>query len=209
MPNRAVSLTVALTGGVASGKSTITEAFRLLGTSVFDADVVARELVAPGQPALTEIASAFGNDIINPAGSLDRARLRQRIFADANERRRLEAILHPRIREALQAQARNCTAPYCILAIPLLAESHGAYAWVDRVLIVDVPEDMQIARLTQRDGVTRDLALRMLAAQATRQQRLAMANDVIDNAGAVALLDGVVARLHRRYLQLAAEKSRK
>ncbi len=201
-------MAIALSGGVASGKSTVASLFVKLGASVFDADVVARELVAPGQPALAEIAAAFGRDIVNTDGSLDRTRLRKRIFDHDDERRRLEAILHPRIREALQAQARNCTAPYCILAIPLLAESHGAYAWVDRVLIVDVPEDVQIARLTQRDGVTRELAQRMLAAQAPRAQRLAMANDVIDNAGAVALLDGVVARLHRRYLRLAAERSR-
>ncbi|MDR3386982.1 MAG: dephospho-CoA kinase [Rudaea sp.] len=199
---------VALTGGVASGKSTVADRFRRLGTSVFDADVVARALVAPGEPALAEIVAAFGDDIVDAAGDLDRSRLRKRVFEDNESRLRLEAILHPRIRAALRAQAQTCATPYCVLVIPLLAESRGAYTWVDRVLVVDAPPAVQIARLMQRDGATRDLALRMLASQASRAQRLALADDVIDNADAHALLDDVVARLHRRYLTLAAEKSR-
>lgn len=199
---------VALTGGVASGKSTVADRFGRLGASVFDADVIARDLVAPGQPALAEIAATFGKDIVSAAGNLDREQLRQRIFADNEERRRLEAILHPRIRDTLRAQAQICAKLCCVLVIPLLAESRGDYTWVDRILVVDAPPDEQIARLMQRDGVTRELAQRMLAAQAPRAQRLALADDVIDNADADATtsLDDVVARLHRRYLTLAVEK---
>lgn len=199
---------VALTGGVASGKSTVADRFGRLGASVFDADVIARDLVAPGQPALAEIAATFGKDIVRAAGNLDREQLRQRIFADNEERRRLEAILHPRIRDTLRAQAQICATLCCVLVIPLLAESRGDYTWVDRILVVDAPPDEQIARLMQRDGVTRELAQRMLAAQAPRAQRVALADDVIDNADADATtsLDDVVARLHRRYLTLAVEK---
>jgi dephospho-CoA kinase len=211
MPIQRSSLAIALSGGVASGKSTVASCFARLGASVFDADVIARELVAPGQPALTEIAAAFGKDIVSAAGILDRRGLRMRIFADDGERQRLEAILHPRIRDALRAQIRSCATPYCVLVIPLLAESHGAYTWVDRTLVVDVLPEIQIARLVQRDGVTHELAQRMLRAQAPRAQRLALADDVIDNTGADALtsLDAVTARLHRRYLMLAAETSQK
>ena len=200
---------VALTGGIASGKSTVADCFRRLGCSIFDADVTARELVAPGQPALADIATAFGGDVLGPDGLLDRSRLRKRIFADDGLRRQLEAILHPRIRDALRSQASGCATSYCILVIPLLAESSGAYAWVDRVLVVDASPAVQIARLMQRDGATHDLAESMLASQASREQRLALANDVIDNADAQVMLDDVVSRLHRRYLTLAAEKSQK
>jgi dephospho-CoA kinase len=195
-----MSFIVVLTGGIASGKTAAAQGFVAAGAPVFDADIVARELVAPGQPALEEIAAAFGCDLLMPDGELDRRRMRERIFHDETARRRLEAILHPRVRDELQARARDCTAPYCLLAIPLYAESAQAYAWVDRVLVVDVPRAMQLARLMRRDGMTRDYAERMLAAQATRAQRLALADDVIDNTGTLDELMCAVARLHQRYL---------
>ena len=200
---------VALTGGIASGKSATAQRFTRLGVSVFDADLIARVLVAPGQPALSEIADAFGADILNATGELDRQRLRERVFADAQERRRLEAILHPRIREALLAQTKSCTAPYCVLAIPLLIECRADYLWVGRVLTTDVPREVQIARLSRRDGIGPVLAERMLQSQAPRERRLALADDVIDNTGPLDALDATVNRLHRRYLMLAAEKLQK
>lgn len=190
---------VALTGGIASGKSAVAERFETLGVDVIDADRVARELVGPGQPALDEIASAFGNDVLDANGALDRRRMRERVFADPSARRRLEAILHPRVRAELHERARLSTAPYVLLAIPLLAESEG-YDWIDRVLVVDVPRETQRQRLIARDGITPQLADAMLDAQASRERRLAIADDVVDNDGALADLDAQVAKLHRHYL---------
>lgn len=196
---------VALTGGIASGKSAVAERFETLGVDVIDADRVARELVAPGQPALDEIASAFGNDVLDANGALDRRRMRERVFADPSARRRLEAILHPRVRAELLERARLSTAPYVLLAIPLLAESEG-YDWIDRVLVVDVPHETQRQRLIARDGITPQLADAMLDAQASRERRLAIADDVVDNNRALSDLDARVAELHRRYLAAAEEK---
>ena len=198
-----VSLAVVVTGGIASGKTTVTNAFTALGVPIFDADAISRELVAPGQPALAEIAATFGADMLAPDGELDRRRLRERIFADEAARRRLEAILHPRVRSELRSRAAACSAPYCLLAIPLYAESAQAYAWVDRVLVVDVPRAVQLARLMQRDGMEAEFAQRALAAQATRAQRLTLADDVIDNSGNLDALPHIVARLHRLYTALA------
>jgi dephospho-CoA kinase len=201
-------LTVALTGGIAAGKTTVASCFADRGASIIDADTVARQLVARGQPALDEIVAAFGREMLMPNGELDRRRMRERIFASDAERRRLEAILHPRVRSELLARANACTAPYCVLAIPLLAESAHAYAWVDRVLVIDVPHAVQVARLMRRDGMTEALAERALAAQATREQRLALADDVIDNTGAADLLPCAVERLDRLYLALAGKKQK-
>jgi dephospho-CoA kinase len=199
---------VALTGGIASGKSTVSEAFRRHGVSIFDADLVARDLVQPGQPALAEIAVAFGNAMLTASGELDRRRMRERVFADIEERRRLERIHHPKVRETLLAAAVACTDAYSVLVIPLLAESHEDYVWIDRALVVDVPLETQLARVMQRDGITRDAALSILAVQATREQRLALADDVIDNAGSPEALGSSVERLHARYLALAAAQKR-
>jgi dephospho-CoA kinase len=203
--NAASVYVVALTGGIASGKSATAQRFAQLGVPVFDADLIARELVAPGQPALAQIAAVFGADIISAAGELERQRLRDHVFADAQERRRLEAILHPPIRAALLARAQSCTKPYCVLAIPLLIECRDDYFWVDRVLTTDVPRAEQIIRLRRRDGIDELLAERVLQSQAPRERRLALANDVIDNTGPLAALDATVGRLHRRYQVLAAE----
>ncbi len=194
---------VALTGGIATGKSAVTLRFAQLGVPVFDADIVAREVVAIGEPALHEIAAAFGKDALLPSGELDREQVRQIVFADAGARHRLEAIIHPRVHATLLNLVRTCAAAYCVLAIPLLAECHADYRWVDRVITTDAPRETQLRRLMQRPGIDAGLAQRMLDAQATRGQRLALAHDVIDNTGPIAALDAVVARLHRRYIALA------
>lgn len=197
---------VALTGGVAAGKSAAAERFESLGIRVHDADLAAREVVAPGQPALAEIEFVFGARVLNADGALDRRALRERIFDDPDARAKLEAIVHPRVREWLRRRAATNRGPYCVLMIPLLAETWPQYEWVDRVLLVDAPEAMQIERLMQRDGVTREQAQRTLDAQATRAQRRALAQDVIVNDGDEAGLDPQVDALHARYLELAAVK---
>ncbi len=196
---------IAVTGGIASGKSEVTRRFEALGIKVLDADLIARELVEPGQPALAEIARRFGAGAIDAAGRLDRRVLRAIVFADSAARRDLEAILHPRVHASLQARAQAAAPPYVLLAIPLLAESApGRYAWLDRVLVVDVPRAVQIQRVMQRDAVERAAAEAALAAQASREARLAMAHDVIVNDGPLAALDAIVAKLHSRYLALTA-----
>ncbi|MEO7323808.1 MAG: dephospho-CoA kinase [Dokdonella sp.] len=200
-------LTVALTGGIASGKSAVTERFAALGASVIDADIVARELVAPGSPALAEIVIIFGAAALDASGNLDRRAMRTRVFADSQARAQLDAILHPRVRRELQDRSTAVTGPYALLAIPLLVES-GDYSWVDRVLVVDVPRELQRARLLMRDGVSTQLADAMLDAQATREQRLARADDVITNTGSFEDLDVRVTELHERYLTLASRQRR-
>lgn len=194
---------VALSGGVAAGKSAVARRFEALGIRVYDADVAAREVVAPREPALAEIEFVFGAEVLNADGSLDRRAMRERVFADRVARKKLEGIIHPRVRAWLRRRVGMDRGPYCILAIPLLVENREEYAWVDRVLLVDAPETLQIERLMQRDGVTRDAALRTLDAQSSREQRLAIADDVIVNDGEEAALDAQVAVLHARYLDLA------
>src|SRR5688500_7928708 len=192
---------VAVTGRVASGKSECTRAFAALGIAIADADVAARAVVAPGEPALAAIADHFGQDILAADGTLDRAAMRRRVFADDDARRDLEALLHPPIRLWMQAACSAAPGPYVIAAIPLLAEGGGraAYPWLARIVVLDVPEAVQAARLMQRDGVDAALARRMIAAQATRWQRLAIADDVIVNDGPIEHLHACVARLDARY----------
>ncbi|HSX59781.1 MAG TPA: dephospho-CoA kinase [Tahibacter sp.] len=202
----AARFVVAVSGGIASGKTAVTQAFARRGIACYDADVAAREAVLPGRPALAEIAAAFGSQVLQSDGSLDRAAMRRLVFGDDAARRRLEAIVHPRVRERLREQVAADRNAYCLLAIPLLAETWPAYAWVDRVLVVDVAPEIQLARLQQRDAIERDFALKMIAAQATREQRLSIASDVIDNSGTLDQLDAAVATLHDRYLGLAAAR---
>jgi dephospho-CoA kinase len=199
------ALTIALTGGVAAGKTAVTRRFEALGAPVHDADVAARKVVEPGTGGLSAVVDAFGTGVLDAEGRLDRPAMRQRVFADPAARSALEGIIHPRVRQWLRDRALADTAPYCLLAIPLLAENIGHYRWVDRVLVVDAPEVLQIERLMQRDGIDETLAHRMLANQASRAERLALADDVIENGGDEADLDEAVAALHRRYLTLAAE----
>ena len=194
---------VALTGGIASGKSTVADLFAALGVPVIDTDVIARQVVEPSQPALAEIAATFGPDVLDADGRLDRRRMRERIFADPDAKRRLEAILHPAIRAEMEQQSMAAQGPYQVLVIPLLTEG-GRRDHVDRVLLVDVPEELQIQRLMMRDGVSHEQAQASLNAQATRAQRLALADDVIRNTGRVDGLREQVAELHGKYLRLAA-----
>jgi dephospho-CoA kinase len=196
---------IALSGGVASGKSEVSRLFQSLGVAIADADVSAREIVTPGQPALGEIVDRFGAGILTADGSLDRRRLRELIFSDAAAKRDLEAITHPRIRRQLQQSAIAATGAYVLVVIPLLIESGGraAYPWLDRILIVDAPEMLQLARLRLRDGVDDALAREMIDAQASRKQRLALADDVIINDGAAADLNNRVQKLDALYRRLA------
>lgn len=194
---------VAVTGGIASGKSAVTRRFQALGVPVHDADVAAREVIEPGTPGLRAVVQAFGPDVLDQDGRLDRPAMRRHVFADDGARRKLEQIIHPRVREWLHDRAMAQHDPYCLLAIPLLAENMDAYGWVDRVLLVDAPPATQIARLVERDGIDAALAQRMLDRQASRTERLAVADDVIDNSGDEAALDDAVMALHRRYLAQA------
>jgi len=198
---------VALTGGIASGKSTVANLFAARGIPVIDTDLIAREVVEPGQPALAEIVETFGPGVLDADGRLDRPHLREKIFADPSARSRLEAILHPAIRRTMERQSLQAATlgPYQVLVIPLLAEG-GRSDHVDRVLVVDVPESHQIERLVVRDKVSQDHAAAALRAQATRATRLAIADDVIENTGSIGDLQSQVAVLHERYLELAGRK---
>ena len=193
---------VALTGGIASGKSEVAALFAAHGVPVVDSDVIAREIVAPGSTALAAIRSHFGADVLQADGSLDRRALRERVFANPAARRDLEAITHPAIRARMQEWSRTAGGPYQIHMIPLLLEGGGRRDF-DRVLVVDCPENLQVQRVMQRDGVDEPSARRVLAAQASRAERLAIADDVIVNDGDRDKLSIEVGVLHRRYLQLS------
>ncbi|MES0873848.1 dephospho-CoA kinase [Sinimarinibacterium thermocellulolyticum] len=197
-------LTVGLTGGIASGKSTVQNAFAALGVPVLDADQVAREVVAPGSPALDAIAREFGADMLLADGSLDRRRMREHVFAEPQRLRRLEAITHPPIRARMRTWLSEQRAPYCVLSVAILLEAR-MHDLVDRVLVVDVPVAVQRERLRARDGIDDVLIERMLAAQSSREARLAAADDVLRNDGPLARTQQHVERLHRFYLGLAAD----
>src|SRR5262245_55662815 len=194
---------IGLTGGVASGKSTVANLFAALGVPVVDTDVLAREVVAPGSPLLGEIAAHFGPAILGAAGSLDRRALRERIFSDPDERRWLESRTHPAIRELTDARSASAKGPYVIVAIPLLVETRGGERF-DRVLVVDCEPELQLARLQARDGIPRAAAEKMLAAQVSRAERLSAADDVIHNDGDIARLRDQVETLHRAYVAAAS-----
>ena len=193
---------VGLTGGIASGKSTVADLFAALGIPVLDTDLIARDVVAPGTPGLEQLQTEFGQDILNPGGGLDRSRLRARVFADGRARRRLEAITHPLIRQELLRRAKQAGGPYQVHVIPLLVEAR-LQGQVDRVLLVDCPEQVQLARLLARDDETPEGASRILAAQAPRSARQQAADDVIINDGDRAALSSAVQELDHRYRQLA------
>ncbi len=193
---------IGLTGGIASGKTTVANLFAELGAAIIDTDVIAREVVAPGQPALEEIATAFGDEVLQADGSLDRGALRARIFASVEDRRRLEAITHPRIRAETLRQASEAGGPYQLIVVPLLVESPLRDS-VDRILVVDCPEETQIERLMARDADSEAQARRILAAQASRSERLAIADDVVRNDGSREDTRRQVAALHEIYRSLA------
>lgn len=199
-------LRIALTGGVASGKSTVARLFQALGARIIDTDQVAREIVAPGTPALAQIVERFGPAVLRGDGTLDRVRLRDIVFSDSAARARLEAITHPAIRERVAELSAQAGGPYQIIAVPLLAET-GTHRNYDRVLVVDCDPEVQLGRLMLRDGLTREQASSVLAAQAPREARLAIADDVLANDSDPAALAPQVESLHRRYLQLATAPS--
>ncbi|KAF1708592.1 dephospho-CoA kinase [Pseudoxanthomonas sacheonensis] len=196
---------IGLTGGIASGKSALEREFVARGIFVADADLIARQIVEPGQPALEAVVAHFGASVLAADGRLDRAGLRALVFGDKPARRALEAILHPIIRARLHEQCRAAASAYAIAAIPLLTEGGGrdAYPWLDRILVVDALPATQKARLMQRDGIDDALAEKMIAAQAARAQRLAIADDIVVNDGDLSRLGAAVDELDARYRALS------
>ncbi len=193
---------VGLTGGIASGKSTVADMFRSYDVPIIDTDIIARELVMPGEEAYNEIINKFGENILQANGSLDRAKLRDLIFKNTDQRKQLESILHPRIRIEVFALLKQINAPYVIIVIPLLFETDYPYP-LDRVLVIDTSEAIQLGRLLQRDGIDHELATRILATQLPRQQKCQLADDILTNDGDMELLRSRVDALHRQYLALS------
>jgi len=199
-------LRIGLTGGIASGKSTVTQRFAELGVPVIDADLASRKVVEPGTPGLAQVVERFGAGVLAD-GQLDRRALRDQIFKDSSLRLALDVILHPLIRAEMEHEAAQAQGPYVVMAVPLLVESGNSAKRVDRVLVVDADETLQIQRLRARDGSSEDQARAILASQASRAARLKMADDVLLNSGSVAELRQAVDRLHEQYLQLAQTSS--
>lgn len=196
---------VALTGGIGSGKTTIAEMFARLGVKIVDADIIARQVVEPGSPALSKIRIHFGPQAILPEGNLNRGWLRQHIFADPPSKQWLNGLLHPLIQQKTQQLINEITDDWCLWVVPLLAEN-GLQDRADRVLVVDIDEETQIRRTMARDNITRQQAADILTAQASRQSRLKIADDVIDNSGSPEEQQQVVAMLYQRYQLLASAK---
>jgi dephospho-CoA kinase len=198
-----LAFSVGLTGGIGSGKSTVAHMFALLGASVIDTDEIAHSLTAPHGAAMPALLAEFGAEYATADGALDRARMRNLVFADAGARARLEAILHPKIRDATAAAAAMATGPYVIFAVPLLVESGTWRERVTRILVVDCPEQVQVARVMARNGLREAQVRAIMAAQATREQRLATADDVILNDDGIEALAPQIERLHAFYMENA------
>ena len=196
---------VGLTGGIGSGKSTVAELFVGAGAALVDTDAIAHELTAPAGAAMPMLLAAFGPQIADERGALDRAAMRRAVFADPASRKKLENILHPLIRQISSERCRNATAPYVILAVPLLVESGGYRERCQRIVTVDCPESLQIERVVARNGMTADEVKAIMAAQASRSERLAIADDVVHNDAGLPHLHEQVAKLHSRYLRLSSE----
>jgi dephospho-CoA kinase len=203
MPKTKLLLKIGLTGGFASGKSTVANYFAELGIAIIDTDQIAREVTQPGTLGYQQIIQQFGTQLINANGTLNRSQLRTLIFSQPKQRRWLENLLHPLIRQELQHHLPFVTSPYCILVIPLLVET-DSYSLVDRILVVDAPAALQIARAQQREQMAIEQVLAIIRAQADRQQRLAIADDVIDNTEDLVSLKQKIVQLHQHYLQLAS-----
>lgn len=200
-------LRIGLTGGIASGKSTVEQRFTELGIAVINADDASRAVVAPGQPGLAAVAERFGNRVLTATGELDRRALRTIVFADERKRRELESILHPLIRADMERRAAQAQGPYLVLSIPLLIEGRSrerGAARVDRILVIDADESAQLKRLMSRDSIGADEARAIIASQASRADRLRAADDVLENSGGVPELRQAVDRLHAEYLRIAA-----
>jgi len=195
---------VGITGGIGSGKSAVSDRFKRLGVKVVDADIASREVVKPGQPALFTIREHFGAELIQADGTLDRAQLRARVFADPTQRQWLERLLHPLINDYLQRELASAESPYAVLVSPLLMETSQSRL-TDRILVVDVPEHVQLERTMARDSNDEAQVKAIMAAQTTRAVRLARADDVVLNDGGFELLDKTVLELHQRYLNLARQ----
>ena len=197
-------LVVGLTGGIGSGKSAAADAFAKLGATVVDTDAIAHELTGPGGAAIPELKRLFGDSLVDETGAMDRKRMRERVFADAAEKQRLEALLHPMIRSESERRIAAAAGPYVVHVVPLLVESPDFRARYRRVLVVDCPEALQVARVRQRSGLREDEVRRIIASQIQRESRLAAADDVIDNSGTIAAMQQQVRLLHEKYLALAA-----
>ena len=194
--------TIGLTGGIGSGKTTIAGMFSDLGVPVYDTDSIARRLVEPGQPALDEIIESFGKQVLQPDGTLDRAKLKKLVFDDEQARMKLEAILHPRIKEELLLKINSGKTAYCIAVIPLLLEKNWQ-TLVDRILVVDVSEQTQLTRAGQRDQLPESMVRKIMDSQLDRQRRLTLADDIIDNNGGPETVKVKVNALHKKYLKMA------
>jgi dephospho-CoA kinase len=199
-------LKIGLTGGIGSGKSTVCRLFAEIGVPIVDADLIARQLVEPGQPALSLIVTSFGSQMLNQDGSLNRVRLRDAVFADAAKKRELDGIMHPLVYAQIAAEVNALTADYCVIAVPLLLESKNPYA-VDRVLLIDCPVDVQIARVIARDKLTRQQVQAIIDSQMSRPERLSKAHDVIENVAGPEQLAEQVKRLHNSYILLATVRT--
>jgi dephospho-CoA kinase len=195
-------LKVGLTGGIASGKSTVSQLFSTLGIDIIDADLIAHQLVEPGQDCLDKITQTFGENFLLNNGELDRHQVRQLIFSDPEAKQQLEAILHPKIRQQLIIQSDNSSSPYCILSVPLLIEAKMT-SLVNRILVIEIGPDEQLKRLCQRDNISDSQAIDIVEAQSSSQQRTSMADDIIINNNSLEKLNVVVGSLHKKYLDLA------
>ena len=195
---------VGLTGGIGSGKSAAADAFGKLGATVVDTDAIAHELTGPGGAAIAQLRRLFGDGMVDAAGAMDRKRMRELVFADAEKKQRLEALLHPMIRAESERRIAAAPGPYVVHVVPLLVESPGFRERYARILVVDCPEALQVARVRQRSGLAEAEIRHIIASQIQRESRLAAADDVIDNSGSIAAMQQQVRQLHERYLALAA-----
>ena len=195
-------LKVGLTGGIGSGKSTAAQRFEELGVPIVDADVIARNVVEPGKPALKEVIAAFGEKVVNSDGELDRTELRKIVFENREYKALLESILHPRIYDEILRQLDHLSAPYCIVVIPLLAESKRIYP-LDRVLVIDLPHALQLERTSARDQQSEEKIDKIIQSQSSRKKRLSLADDIVENSGTVELLYERIDLLHQKYTELA------
>lgn len=199
-----MGLVIGLTGGIGSGKSAAADEFARLGATVVDTDAIAHQLTGPGGAAIPEVKQQFGSTFVDAAGAMNRKRMRDLVFSDPAEKQRLEALLHPMIRAESARRIASAAGPYAVLVVPLLIESPGYRERIGRVLVVDCPKELQIARVRQRSGLPEGEIRRIIAAQIQREKRLAAADDVIDNSGPIAAMQQQVRQLHETYLQLAA-----
>lgn len=199
-------LRIGLTGGIGSGKSTVSALFAKLGVHIIDTDLISRELVEPGRPALKALADHFGQDVLNADGSLNRPHLRAHIFGHPEERHWLEQLLHPLIRQEVQNRISQDPGPYTIIVIPLLTEGYRQdYPYLDRICVVDCEDAFQLERTASRDGISTELAAEMVRSQLSRDARLALADDVLTNNHDLSTLEAQVMKLHQRYIKLATE----